>query len=109
MPATPLRAEAFCAVGPDQAIDIDLVRRSVASAQHSAVVTKGEGRQWPALARIGWTVVPVRIYGGSAVPEELVDQGDLPKPRGAAVPKSRSRKPEQGAHPGRAAASLLRC
>lgn len=52
-------AEAYCAVGPDGKIDIDMVRRNPASA-HSAAGNI-HGLPWPRMVGMGWRVVPVRV------------------------------------------------
>ena len=56
---TPLRA--FCAVrpGPNAALDLDLIRRSAASAEYAASQMQGGG--WRNLSLAGWRVLPVLI------------------------------------------------
>ncbi len=103
----PLLTEAFCAVGSDLKVDIDLIRRTAASAQYAA--TTMTGSHWPAMALAGWAVVPVRIYGGPALPEELVD---LPPPRPSparVASDSLSRKGRGKRTPPPRGSPLLRC
>jgi hypothetical protein len=56
----PIKArEAWCAVGPDGEIDIDLIRRGQAGCQMAA--TSIRGIPWPRLAHGGWRILRVRI------------------------------------------------
>ena len=67
------RAQAYCAVGPEGLIDIDLIRRSSSSCHFAASNIKNI--PWPALVGMGWEVVPVRIVA------EDDAEGDKPGPR----------------------------
>lgn len=62
-------AEAYCAVGPDGRIDIDLVRRNPASA-HSAAGNV-HGLPWPRMVGKGWRVIPVRVLPAGDVEAEV--------------------------------------
>lgn len=83
-------AEAFCAVGPDGKIDIDLVRRNRASAQHAAGAVNGT--TWAALASQGWQVIDVIVLprgsGMTGVPS-----APEPTPTDSAVAEVERRKP----------------
>jgi len=58
--------EAFCAIGPDQKIDIDMIRRNRASAEFAA--KNVTGHHWVKLAASGWSVIPVTIGPAGAPP-----------------------------------------
>ena len=57
MKVTPIAA--YCAVGPDGKLDIDMVRRAVPAAQWAAGAVLGT--TWAALGKRGWRVIAVRI------------------------------------------------
>lgn len=68
---------AVMAVGPDGKIDIDLIRRNKASAQHAAKTLTGY--PWPVLHGQGWRVVDVLIVPKADVTGEepvTIDLGD---------------------------------
>jgi len=70
--------EAFCAIGPDQKIDIDMLRRNRASAEFAA--KNVTGNHWVKLAAAGWSVVAVTIAPAGAPPQ-------APEPSGAKRPR----------------------
>ena len=65
-----ISVRAWCAVEPEKAIDIDMVRRSDSSARHAASNIKGVA--WPQLSRAGWKIIKVRV-----IPDE---EGEAPAP-----------------------------
>ena len=102
------RAQAYCAVGPEGLIDIDLIRRSSASCQYAA--SNIHNTPWPRLVAKGWEVVPVRITA-----EDDAD-GDKPMPRIVTIdaepspaPIPRRAAPAQAAPGGEAKIGLFRC
>lgn len=103
--------EAFCAIGPDGVIDIDLVRRNRASAQAAAGAI--HSRAWPAMVAKGWQVIPVVIQASDFELPSPVEIGwpPAPAPAGAAavaIPVApRMREPETVVAGRRSA--LLRC
>ena len=50
---------AFIAVGPDDTMDLDMVRRSLPAAQFAA--KNITGMPWPAMAGRGWRILPVVV------------------------------------------------
>ncbi len=93
---------------PDDVIDLDLLRRSEASARHAAGEAKGGGAGWVKMALRGWRVIPVRIVAdGELADEDVLVQPEI-KPRApraapAEVPRE-VRVPARGRFP-----ALLRC
>lgn len=79
---------AYCAVGPDGKIDIDLVRRNPASA-HSAAGNV-HGLPWPRMVGKGWRVIPVRVAPAGEVEAEV--SAPIP-PRPPSKPSSARRPP----------------
>lgn len=83
-PVAPITA--CCAVGPDGRLDIDLIRRNQASAQHAAKSI--QGGSWPALASKGWRIIAVEIRDQSlpeAVEQAPVSRDSPPVRRGLDV------------------------
>jgi hypothetical protein len=104
MVAAPIKPiEAHCAVGPDGALDIDLIRRNAASCQHAA--TQVRGIPWPRLVHIGWRVVRVRI--GRADAEEVQPE-PAPAPPPPAATRPRRAAPAGYSGPERMSASDYR-
>lgn len=87
---------AFCAIGPDGTIDLDMIRRSASSARGAATAIKSTA--WPALAAKGWVIVPVRITAAGEPEEEAVPLPPKPPAPRPAV----ERRPAGGV-------KLLRC
>lgn len=70
----------MCAIGPDGAISIDLVRSTVAAAQWAASCIIGTA--WPALASLGWRVLPVRVeVSDPANASDLAEPSRVRRPR----------------------------
>lgn len=103
--ATALPTTAYCAIGPDRRIDIDLVRRNQASCGSAA--GNVQGMAWPHLAGKGWRIVSVRIVEvGSADDVPEVDPAPAPKRKPPAPP---SAKASAGSPTKISSPAMLRC
>jgi hypothetical protein len=91
MPASPEYTTAFSAVLKGAKIDIDLVRRNRASAQHAAGSVTG--RAWPALAGQGWEVIEVAVVPLWYLQQLLATSPAPVQP--AAPPKSKADQPRR--------------
>lgn len=110
---------AFCAVGPDGAIDIDLVRRSQSSCHSAASNIHGLG--WMALVGKGWRVVEVRLSlhtGNEGDSSADPGRDSQPRPRASAPMGTSARGGRSGPAPATPAApkprragvsAILRC
>lgn len=85
MTASPVKPkEAWCAVGPDGEIDIDMLRRGQAGCEHAASSIRGQA--WPRLVHLGWRVLRVRIVRADA--PEVAEPAPAPAPARRKAPAS---------------------
>lgn len=75
---------AFIAIGRDNAIDLDLVRRSAAAAQWAAGSI--HNRAWPALVAAGWRIEAVTVRLASNEPVSEASEQPGPARLGSARP-----------------------